>query len=61
MTEYVNTLTSRTLGYLIQRYQLPSNPNWVNLTPCRQKEYQKIFDWLTPFHDLQLGDIDPGL
>src|ERR1700756_739836 len=59
MAEYVNTLKSRTLGYLIQRYQMPSNRNWVDLTPCTRGNYEKVFDWLSPFYDLQLGEIDP--
>jgi hypothetical protein len=60
VAEYVNTLTSRTLGYLIQRYQLPSNRNWVDLTPSERRKYEKVFGWLVPFHDLQLRNINPA-
>lgn len=59
LTAGLNTLPYRTLGYLIYRYQLPSNRSWVNLAPCTRRDYQKIFDWLAPFHDLQLREIDP--
>jgi integrase len=48
----------RTLGCLISRYRLPCNPNWVDLAPRTRSDYQKVFDWLAPYHDLPLADIN---
>lgn len=48
-----------TLGWVIQKFSAPDNPDWTKLGPSTQEVYRRHFDWLREhFGDMLFASFD---